>query len=129
MHLRLSICGCVLRLALTCVPHACVIRLFLQARKLSPCIIFIDELDAVGRARRSGQQGGNDERDNTVNQLLTELDGFAAETQGQHSGVLSIAHRKCFSAHVCMCPSLLSWGAVRCAAASQHSKQPCAVCR
>lgn len=53
-----------------------------QARKLSPCIIFIDELDAVGRARRSGQQGGNDERDNTVNQLLTELDGFAAETQG-----------------------------------------------
>lgn len=56
-----------------------------QARKLSPCIIFIDELDAVGRARRSGSQGGNDERDNTVNQLLTELDGFSAETQGaQH---------------------------------------------
>jgi ATP-dependent Zn protease len=53
-----------------------------QARKLSPCIIFIDELDAVGRARRSGSQGGNDERDNTVNQLLTELDGFSAETQG-----------------------------------------------
>jgi hypothetical protein len=58
----------------------------LQARKLSPCIIFIDELDAVGRARRSGQQGGNDERDNTVNQLLTELDGFAAETQGGGGG-------------------------------------------
>jgi len=57
-----------------------------QARKLSPCIIFIDELDAVGRARRSGQQGGNDERDNTVNQLLTELDGFAAETQGVGGG-------------------------------------------
>lgn len=57
-----------------------------QARKLSPCIIFIDELDAVGRARRSGQQGGNDERDNTVNQLLTELDGFAAETQGVCGG-------------------------------------------
>jgi cell division protease FtsH len=54
----------------------------MQARKLSPCIIFIDELDAVGRARRSGSQGGNDERDNTVNQLLTELDGFSAETQG-----------------------------------------------
>jgi cell division protease FtsH len=56
--------------------------MMLQARKLSPCIIFIDELDAVGRARRSGSQGGNDERDNTVNQLLTELDGFSAETQG-----------------------------------------------
>ncbi|KAF8073094.1 FTSH5 [Scenedesmus sp. PABB004] len=56
--------------------------LFNTARKLSPCIIFIDELDAVGRARRSGAQGGNDERDNTVNQLLTELDGFSAETQG-----------------------------------------------
>lgn len=56
--------------------------LFNTARKLSPCIIFIDELDAVGRARRSGSQGGNDERDNTVNQLLTELDGFSAETQG-----------------------------------------------
>lgn len=55
----------------------------MQARKLSPCIIFIDELDAVGRARRSGSQGGNDERDNTVNQLLTELDGFSAETQGK----------------------------------------------
>eukprot|EP00775_Hariotina_reticulata_P010429 gene10429-10587_t len=56
--------------------------LFNTARKLSPCIIFIDELDAVGRARRSGASGGNDERDNTVNQLLTELDGFSAETQG-----------------------------------------------
>lgn len=76
-----------------CVDTAsCVLRRLVrcatvhQARKLSPCIIFIDELDAVGRARRSGQQGGNDERDNTVNQLLTELDGFAAETQGGDGG-------------------------------------------
>jgi AAA+ superfamily predicted ATPase len=53
-----------------------------QARKLAPCIIFIDELDAVGRARRSGSKGGNDERDNTVNQLLTEMDGFEAERTG-----------------------------------------------
>jgi SpoVK/Ycf46/Vps4 family AAA+-type ATPase len=59
----------------------------LQARKLAPCIIFIDELDAVGRARRSGGQGGNEERDNTVNQLLTELDGFSAESTGGLQGL------------------------------------------
>jgi SpoVK/Ycf46/Vps4 family AAA+-type ATPase len=63
-------------------PAGCLLHPPCQARKLSPCIIFIDELDAVGRARRSGASGGNDERDNTVNQLLTELDGFSAETQG-----------------------------------------------
>jgi hypothetical protein len=75
-----------------------------QARKLSPCIIFIDELDAVGRARRSGQQGGNDERDNTVNQLLTELDGFAAETQGGRAGAGPgcgwVCERVCYA---CVC--------------------------
>jgi hypothetical protein len=71
-----------------------------QARKLSPCIIFIDELDAVGRARRSGQQGGNDERDNTVNQLLTELDGFAAETQGEGGGHMHVCEYACMT--VCL---------------------------
>lgn len=50
--------------------------LFAQARKLSPCIIFIDEIDAVGRERGAGIGGGNDEREQTLNQLLTELDGF-----------------------------------------------------
>ena len=50
--------------------------LFAQARNHSPCIIFIDEIDAVGRHRGSGLGGGNDEREQTLNQLLTEMDGF-----------------------------------------------------
>jgi cell division protease FtsH len=50
--------------------------LFEQARKAAPCIIFIDELDALGRARGMGSFGGHDEKEQTLNQLLTELDGF-----------------------------------------------------
>ncbi|MCL4361046.1 ATP-dependent zinc metalloprotease FtsH [Candidatus Dependentiae bacterium] len=50
--------------------------LFAQARKHAPCIIFIDEIDAVGRQRGSGLGGGHDEREQTLNQLLTEMDGF-----------------------------------------------------
>jgi cell division protease FtsH len=50
--------------------------LFQQARKYAPCIVFIDEIDAVGRHRGSGLGGGNDEREQTLNQLLTEMDGF-----------------------------------------------------
>ena len=50
--------------------------LFEQARKAAPCIVFIDEIDAVGRKRGSGMQGGNDEREQTLNQLLVEMDGF-----------------------------------------------------
>ena len=50
--------------------------LFAQARKHAPCIIFIDEIDAVGRQRGGGLGGGNDEREQTLNQLLTEMDGF-----------------------------------------------------
>jgi cell division protease FtsH len=52
--------------------------LFEQAKKKAPCIIFIDELDAIGKARSTGGFGGNDEREQTLNQLLTEMDGFAA---------------------------------------------------
>ena len=50
--------------------------LFSQARAQAPCIVFIDEIDAVGRARGRGGPGGNDERENTLNQLLVEMDGF-----------------------------------------------------
>ncbi|MBP6576713.1 MAG: ATP-dependent zinc metalloprotease FtsH [Chryseobacterium sp.] len=54
--------------------------LFAQARAKSPAIIFIDEIDAIGRARgKGGMQGGNDERENTLNQLLTEMDGFGTD--------------------------------------------------
>ena len=61
--------------------------LFRQAKEASPCIIFIDEIDAVGRARsRNAMMGGNDERENTLNQLLTEMDGF-----GTNSGVIILA--------------------------------------
>lgn len=53
--------------------------LFLQSKKNSPCILFIDELDAVGRHRGTGIGGGNDEREQTLNQLLVEMDGFDTE--------------------------------------------------
>ncbi len=60
--------------------------MFEQAKKSSPCIIFIDEIDAVGRSRGSGTGGGNDEREQTLNQLLVEMDGFEGG-----SGVIVIA--------------------------------------
>ena len=60
--------------------------LFKQARESSPCIIFIDEIDAVGRQRGSGTGGGHDEREQTLNQLLVEMDGF-----GDREGVILIA--------------------------------------
>ena len=50
--------------------------MFEQAKKNAPCIIFIDEIDAVGRQRGAGLGGGNDEREQTLNQLLVEMDGF-----------------------------------------------------
>ncbi|TCS71375.1 membrane protease FtsH catalytic subunit [Sulfuritortus calidifontis] len=60
--------------------------MFEQAKKQSPCIIFIDEIDAVGRQRGAGLGGGNDEREQTLNQLLVEMDGFEA-----NSGIIVIA--------------------------------------
>jgi len=61
--------------------------LFMQARKNSPCIVFIDEIDAVGRQRGIGLGGGNDEREQTLNQLLSEMDGFSTE----HGSVIVLA--------------------------------------
>ncbi len=54
--------------------------LFRQAKEKSPCIVFIDEIDAIGQKRSGGQMGGNDEREQTLNQLLTEMDGFGGNT-------------------------------------------------
>ena len=58
----------------------------LQAKENAPCIVFVDEIDAVGRSRGTGVGGGNDEREQTLNQLLTEMDGFEGNT-----GVIVIA--------------------------------------
>ncbi len=60
--------------------------LFNEAKKNSPCIIFIDEIDAVGRHRGAGLGGGHDEREQTLNQLLVEMDGF-----GVNEGIIIIA--------------------------------------
>ena len=60
--------------------------LFKQAKEKAPCIVFIDEIDAIGQKRSSGAYGGNDEREQTLNQLLTEMDGFEG-----NSGVMILA--------------------------------------
>ena len=60
--------------------------MFEQGKKNAPCIIFIDEIDAVGRHRGAGLGGGNDEREQTLNQLLVEMDGFEA-----NEGVIIVA--------------------------------------
>ena len=57
-----------------------------QAKEKAPCIVFIDEIDAIGQKRSGGQYGGNDEREQTLNQLLTEMDGFEG-----HTGVIILA--------------------------------------
>ena len=74
--------------------------MFEQAKKQAPCIIFIDEIDAVGRHRGAGLGGGHDEREQTLNQLLVEMDGFEG-----NDGIIVIAAtnrpdvltRRCFA--------------------------------
>ena len=61
-------------------------ELFKQAKEKAPCIVFIDEIDAIGQKRSGGQYGGNDEREQTLNQLLTEMDGFES-----NNGVIILA--------------------------------------
>ena len=63
-----------------------VCDLFKQAKEKAPCIVFIDEIDAIGQKRSGGQYGGNDEREQTLNQLLTEMDGFEG-----NNGVIILA--------------------------------------
>ena len=67
--------------------------MFEQGKKHSPCIIFIDEIDAVGRSRGAGLGGGNDEREQTLNQLLVEMDGFDT-----NEGIILIGYKqtRCF---------------------------------
>src|SRR6185369_7200822 len=64
--------------------------LFMKAKKNAPCIIFIDEIDAVGRQRGTGMGGGHDEREQTLNQILVEMDGFE---QGTNVIVLAATNR------------------------------------
>lgn len=101
-------------------------------QKLAPCIIFIDELDAVGRARRSGGQS-NDERDNTVNQLLTEMDGFEADAAGEGQGLCFAGCCNCCCYRLGLCPEACraAWQAL----ARMHARPAppcssycCAVC-
>ena len=75
--------------------------MFEQAKKNSPCIVFIDEIDAVGRSRGIGYGGGNDEREQTLNQLLVEMDGF----RGQRG-----CHCRCCgpTGRMCLDPALLA---------------------
>ena len=61
-------------------------ELFFQAKKNAPCIVFLDEIDAVARQRGAGYAGGNDEREQTINQILVEMDGFSG-----NSGVITLA--------------------------------------
>jgi len=95
----------------------------LQAKAKAPCIVFIDEIDAVGRQRGAGMGGGNDEREQTINQLLTEMDGFEGNT-----GVIVLAatnrpdvldqallrpgrfdRQVCIGVSSCLCNRSLQW--------------------
>ena len=77
--------------------------MFAEAKKHAPCIVFIDEIDAVGRRRGTGMGGGHDEREQTLNQLLVEMDGF-----GINEGIIVIAATNLSLIHIsrtCRCSS------------------------
>ena len=74
--------------------------LFEQGKKNAPCIIFIDEIDAVGRHRGAGLGGGHDEREQTLNQLLVEMDGFES-----NEGVILMAARTAPMSSIQRCPA------------------------
>jgi len=104
--------------------------MFEQAKKHAPCIIFIDEIDAVGRHRGAGLGGGHDEREQTLNQLLVEMDGFEG-----NEGIIVIAAT---NRPDVLDPALLRPGRFdrqvvvplpTCAAANRYSKCTCARCR
>jgi cell division protease FtsH len=100
--------------------------MFEQAKKHAPCIIFIDEIDAVGRHRGAGLGGGHDEREQTLNQLLVEMDGFEG-----NEGVIVIAPT-CSIPHCCARDASTDRSWCRCptsAAASRSSRCTCARCR
>jgi cell division protease FtsH len=104
--------------------------MFEQAKKHAPCIIFIDEIDAVGRHRGAGLGGGHDEREQTLNQLLVEMDGFEG-----NEGIIVIAatNRPTYSTRRCCGPVALivRWWChcPMCGAVSRFSRSTCARCR
>src|SRR5256885_4148167 len=63
--------------------QTCALPIFKEAKDHSPCIVFIDEIDAVGRQRNNSGTGGNDEREQTLNQLLVEMDGFDKHSRSE----------------------------------------------
>ena len=97
--------------------------MYLQAKSKAPCIIFIDEIDAVGRQRGAGMGGGNDEREQTINQLLSEMDGFEGNT-----GVIVVAatNRPDVSPPTYMSPATNLADQHAVISASQTFARPCA---
>ena len=103
---------------LRCTQHQSPTCPHVQAKTKAPCIVFIDEIDAVGRQRGAGMGGGNDEREQTINQLLTEMDGFEGNT-----GVIVLAAT---NRPDVLDPALLRPGRfdrqVRCCSSAQHGR-------
>ena len=98
--------------------------MFEQAKKNAPCIVFIDEIDAVGRSRGSGYGGGNDEREQTLNQLLVEMDGFES-----NEGVIIVAatNRRTCSTRRC-CARAVSTVRCRCPTPTSRAARRFSVC-